>query len=408
MKKLLLTTAFIAIATTAQAEILAKVNGRPVTRQEVERSLAEVATMENGEEPKLGSFPLDFQRAFVDKYIEKLLIVDEARRAGVNKDAEVVSEVKSFEDNLIQQKYLTDLVISQRTDKKLRDIYTSKFKTKEGKQEIHASHILVKTEDEAKKIRKELDAGADFDALADKYSIDPGAKISSGDLGYFTADEKVADFSKAAFALKKGETSSPVKTEFGWHIIKVYDKRKFNSPSYAEAISDVEGALATEVIDSEVQKLKSSAKVEYLGQFAGKPAIVKKAPLKSNNIAAESIPPQGHKTTIPTPKPVAAAPAKPATKAASKPVVAEAKPAKVDVKPVIEAKPVEAKPIAPKTVAAPIAKPAPKQTAKPATNSGSLTAAADTKPVSNSNLKSGGAISSPVRPAVVKIENAND
>ena len=406
MKKLLLTTAFIAFAFNAQAEILAKVNGRPVTRLEVEQSLAEVATMEDGAEPKLESFPIDFQRAFVDKYIEKLLIVDEARKAGINKDPEVVSEVKNYEDNLIQQKYLTDLVIKQRTDKKLRDIYASKFKTKEGKQEVHASHILVKTEEEAKKIKKELDNGADFDAMADKYSIDPGAKISSGDLGYFTADEKVEAFSKAAFALKKGETSGPIKTEFGWHIIKVYDKRKFTAPSYAEAISDVEGALATEVIDGEVSKLKDSAKVEYLGPFANKPVIVKKAPLKPNNIAAESTLPEGQKATIPLTK--AATPAQAALpKPVVKPVVAvKAKPV-AEVKPIADAKPVtNIKPAttntAPKAVVSSpvIVKPEPKQSAKLPVHTGNQSA--DAKTVSNTNLKSGGTISSPVKPATDK------
>jgi peptidyl-prolyl cis-trans isomerase C len=416
MKKFLVTAAFIAIATTANAEILAKVNGKPITRQEVERSLAEVATMENGEDPKLATFPLDFQKAFIDKYIEKLLIVEEARRAGVHKDAEIISEVKSYEDNLLQQKYLTDLVIKQRTDKKLRDIYNNKFKTKEGKQEVHASHILVKTEEEAKKIKRELDRGADFDVMADKYSIDPGAKISSGDLGYFTADEKVEDFSQAAFALKKGETSGPVKTEFGWHIIKVYDKRRFSSPSYAQAISDVEGALATEVIDNEVNKLKKTARVEYLGQFSNKPAIVKKAPLKSNNIAAESALPEGQKVTIPAPKPVAAtkpAEIKPAPVAATKPV--EKQPAKVDIKPVAESKPAPkaepAKPAAPNVTATPV-QPASKQATKPTATTPAAgakqTATVEVKPVVNTNLKSGTAIASPVQPAANKTDSAKD
>lgn len=403
MKKLLLTTAFVAMSFSAHAEILAKVNGRPITRAEVEMSLAEVATMEDGADPKLEAFPIDFQRAFVDKYIEKLLIIDEARKSGVAKDPEVIAEVRGFEDNLIQQKYLTDLVIKQRSDKKLREIYAEKFKAKEGKQEIHASHILVKSEDEAKKIKKELDGGADFDELADRYSIDPGAKISSGDLGYFTEDEKVAAFSKPAFAMKKGEVSGPIKSDFGWHIIKVYDKRTFRAPAYAEAISEIEGSLATDVIDNEVNKLKTSARVEYLGPFAGKPTIVKKAPLKPNNLAAESTLPDGEKAKLSVPKPLTATTATIAKPTEPKPVV------KTEIK-ALEPKPVVNKPAVSKPVAA---MPDVRVGKPPVTVSGG---SAPVKPaekasvekpatVKNSNLKSGSAApSSPVEP----VESAKD
>lgn len=331
MKKLLLTTAFIAFAASAQAGIIAKLNGKPITEQEVEQSLAEVATMEDGGVPKLSSFSPDFQRAFVEKYIEKMLIVEAARKGGLNKDPEVVTEVKNFEDNILQQKYLTDLVLKERSDKKLKDIYNEKFKAKDGKMEVHASHILVKTEEEAKKIKKELEKGADFDELADKYSIDPGAKLSSGDLGYFTYEEKVSDFSKAAFALKKGETSDPIKTEFGWHIIKVYDKRKFAAPQYVEVLSDVEGALASEVIDDEVNRLKKASKIEFVG------ALKKAAPIAE------------HKVTTPNEAAPTAGKAKPAA-----PKVDAKIDAKVDAK--TEAKPEKPAATAPKKETKPVAK----------------------------------------------------
>ena len=92
-------------------------------------------------------------------------------------------------------------------------------------EEVHARHILVKTEAEAKSIIDQLNKGADFAALAKKYSTDPAA-ASGGDLGYFSRDDMVPAFSAAAFALKPGQyTKTPVKTQFGWHVIKVVDRR---------------------------------------------------------------------------------------------------------------------------------------------------------------------------------------
>ena len=255
----------------ATAAVIAKVNGKDVTQAEVEKAFAGMTMDQPGKKLTFAGTPIDFQRAFVEKYIERMLLIDAARNAGMQNDPDVKQKLKEAEDFLIQQKFLSDLVAKHKSDAALKKIYDEKVKSREGKEEVHAMHILVKTEAEAKQIRDQITKGEDFEKIAKAKSIEPGAKVSGGDLGYFTADQMVPEFSKAAFALKVGEVSQPVQTQFGWHLIKVTDKRKKTIPSFAESKTALENELAGQVVEAEVQKLKSQANIQYFGNLA-KPA----------------------------------------------------------------------------------------------------------------------------------------
>src|SRR4030095_9262424 len=129
--------------------------------------------------------------------------------------------------------------------------------------EVRASHILVATEDEAKDIIRQLDGGADFAALAKEKSTDPSAKQNGGDLGSFTAGEMVPEFSQAVFAMEKGESSkAPVKSQFGWHVIKVVDKRQKPAPTLEESHGQIEEMLSGELVAAYLTSLRSSRTVE--------------------------------------------------------------------------------------------------------------------------------------------------
>jgi peptidyl-prolyl cis-trans isomerase C len=132
-------------------------------------------------------------------------------------------------------------------------------------EEVHARHILVPTEDEAKAIEAELKKGADFATLAKEKSKDPGA-ADGGDLGYFTKDQMVAEFSDVAFKLDKGQVSDPVKTQFGWHIIKVEDKRTKPTPTFDEVKSQISTYVAHRAQAELVDKLRKTATIERLDQ----------------------------------------------------------------------------------------------------------------------------------------------
>src|ERR1700710_2492696 len=173
------------------------------------------------------------------------------------------------------------------TDENMKKVYEDAAKQITGEQEVHARHILVETEDQAKKIEDELKKGADFAELAKKESKDPGAS-DGGDLGFFTKDQMVPEFSAAAFALEPGKVSDPVKTQFGWHVIKVEEKRTRKAPDFEQVKPQIETYVVRKAQADYVAKLRQTAKVERLDKpddaaakaDAAKPADPKMAPAK--------------------------------------------------------------------------------------------------------------------------------
>jgi peptidyl-prolyl cis-trans isomerase C len=146
----------------------------------------------------------------------------------------------------------------------LLKVYDDASKQITGEQEVHARHILVETEDEAKAVEDELKKGADFAELAKKKSKDPGAS-DGGDLGFFTKDQMVPEFSAVAFALEPGKISDPVKTQFGWHVIKVEEKRNRKAPDFDAGQAQIETYVTRKAQADYVAKLRE-AKIERMDQ----------------------------------------------------------------------------------------------------------------------------------------------
>jgi peptidyl-prolyl cis-trans isomerase C len=157
------------------------------------------------------------------------------------------------------------------TDEAMKKVYDEAAKQIEGEQEVHARHILVETEDEAKAIEAELKKGADFAELAKTKSKDPGA-ADGGDLGFFTKDQMVPEFSAVAFTLEPGKISDPVKSQFGWHVIKVEEKRNRKAPDFEQVKAQIETYVTRKAQAEYVAKLREAAKVERMDQAANTPA----------------------------------------------------------------------------------------------------------------------------------------
>lgn len=173
------------------------------------------------------------------------------------------------------------------TDEAMKKVYDEAAKQISGEQEVHARHILVETEDEAKAIKAELDKGADFAELAKKKSKDPGAS-DGGDLGFFTKEQMVPEFSAVAFSLEPGKISDPVKSQFGWHIIKVEEKRNRKAPDFNQVKGQIETYVTRKAQADYVAKLRETAKVERTEAAkpddAAKPAdAAKDAPKPADN-----------------------------------------------------------------------------------------------------------------------------
>jgi len=153
------------------------------------------------------------------------------------------------------------------SDEALHRTYDDAVRSMGGQEEVRARHILVDSEDEAKAVLDQLKAGGDFATLAKDKSKDPGA-AAGGDLGYFTKEQMVPEFAEVAFKMYPGQVSNPVKTQFGWHIIKVEDKRTRKPPEFEKVKDQIETYLARKAQSDFIAKLRQTAKIERLDKPA--------------------------------------------------------------------------------------------------------------------------------------------
>jgi peptidyl-prolyl cis-trans isomerase C len=203
--------------------------------------------------------------AVVERLIDTRLVVNAGRKDGLATDAEVTRRLADLEDRVIQEVYVTRLIESAVSDKAVRERYEQLAKTTPAKEEVNARHILVQTEQQAKDVIAELKKGGDFAEIAKAKSIDPSGKQNGGDLGFFGREEMVPEFSEAAFKLKDGETTEvPVKSQFGWHVIKV-EARRTSTASLEEMREQIANDMSQEVVSGLVTKLREGAKVERFG-----------------------------------------------------------------------------------------------------------------------------------------------
>ncbi len=206
------------------------------------------------------------KRQYLVTYLADIIVLAQAAEQQHVADRDDVKRRVAFERNkVLMETMLQDVGHAAQTDAAEHQVYNDAVKQMAPEEEVHARHILVPTEDEAKAIEAELKKGADFATLAKEKSKDPGA-AEGGDLGYFTKDQMVPEFAEAAFKLDKGQISDPVKTQFGWHIIKVEDKRMKPTPTFDEVKAQIDNYVAHRAQAELVEKLRSAANIEHLDQ----------------------------------------------------------------------------------------------------------------------------------------------
>ena len=221
------------------------------------------ATFPDGTAPKYDSFTDGEKVELLKNLVRERVILDEAYANNVDKTDMVKKLLENNKRQIIAQAYLKGIGDKLVTDKQVRQQYDLLVEKNKGKKEVHARHILVEKEDEAKDIAKQLKEGADFDAIAAKKSIDKGTGARGGDLGYFTRDAMVPEFAEVAFKLDKGKVSDPVKTEFGWHIIKVEDKRDLKAPAFDEVKEDLKKSIMNKALGDYLKGLLDGKKVTF-------------------------------------------------------------------------------------------------------------------------------------------------
>jgi peptidyl-prolyl cis-trans isomerase C len=236
--------------------VVARVNGHELHR-------SDVAAAQRSLPAQYQQVPLEqIYPQLLDQLVSGMLIAEAGRKAKLADDPEVKKKAARIEDRVIQEVYTNRAVEAAATDAKLHEQYEKLLKEQPGKEEVSARHILVTSEEEAKAIIVDLNKGADFATIAKQKSTDP-AKDTGGDLGFFTRESMVPEFADAAFKLGKGEyTKTPVHTQFGWHVIKVEDRRAAPPPSFEESKAELTNEVAREVITAKVKELRDGAKVE--------------------------------------------------------------------------------------------------------------------------------------------------
>jgi peptidyl-prolyl cis-trans isomerase C len=221
------------------------------------------------------------KRQYLISYLSDVIVLAQAAEQQKLGNRDDVKRRLVFERNKVLMEALLQKVgAAAVTDAAMHKVYDEAVKQMANVEEVRARHILVPTEEEAKAILVELKKGADFATLAKEKSKDPSA-AQGGDLGWFTKDQMVPEFAAVAFKLEKGQISDPVKTQFGWHIIKVEDRRIKPTPSFDEVKGQIESYLVRRAQAELVDNLRKSAKIERLDQpVAPAPSLNPAAPVK--------------------------------------------------------------------------------------------------------------------------------
>lgn len=267
-KKLTLVAAMIALGAFALSAVaaenapagdpvVARANGQEIHRSEVLRELESMG-------PQAQQLPL---KAVYPQLLQKMIITKLVAAKGyeqkLQNDKEVKDRLKDVEAQIVADVYVRRAVQPKITEDKIKARYNELAGKYKPEDEVRARHILVPTEAEANDIIKQLKDGADFAKLATEKSKDTGSAKQGGDLGYFTRSVMVKPFADAAFAMKTGEVSEkPVKTDFGYHVIKVEDRRKSSAPPLDEVKEQISNQIGQEMVTQLVKDLEAKAKIE--------------------------------------------------------------------------------------------------------------------------------------------------
>jgi peptidyl-prolyl cis-trans isomerase C len=245
-------------------QVVARVNGTDVTRQEVLDSAADLP------EQIRSQIDLVFPQ-LLNRYIGLKLLGDKGRAEDLANDPEVKKLMSDYETQAIRQVFVTRYLNQQVTEEKIKARYEKKLKDNPPPEEVRAAHILVKTEEDAKAIIEQLKGGGDFAAIAKEKSEDKGSGANGGELGWFAKDVMVKEFADAAFAMQPNDISqAPVKSQFGYHVIKLEERRTQPAPTLDSQREQIRAELSEETVQALVKDLRKEANVEVLGPD-GKP-----------------------------------------------------------------------------------------------------------------------------------------
>ena len=246
----------VSLAQTEEDPIIATVNGEAILNSDL-TMFYDSLPQQYRQVPMVSLYD-----QLLEGLIESRLLAQEARKAGLLDDPTVKRRLAYITNDLLQRSYLDQLLAVEITEERMRALYEATIANQQGAEEVSARHILLEEEAAALEVIAELDKGVDFATLAQERSTGPSGP-NGGDLGYFTREQMVAPFAEAAFALQPGEyTRQPVKTQFGWHVIKLENRRESPAPAYEESQAALSRQVGKEYTLVLMAKLLAGAEIE--------------------------------------------------------------------------------------------------------------------------------------------------
>lgn len=256
MKRLLLIAA-LGTALPAMAQNVATVNGHAITQAELDSTL-KALRIENASPEQ--------RKSILDEIISRDVLAQEAIKQGLDKKDEVKANLEAARKDILISSLLQDWSEkNQITDEDVKKAYDEMLKDQTGKKEFKVSHILVKEEEKAKTLLADIKAKKlSFEEAAKKDSIDPGSGKNGGDLGWANPDMYVPEFAAAVKSGKKGEISEPVKSQYGYHLVRIDEDRPLTPPTLEQVKTDLTRSLTQKKMFEFVESLRSKAKIEVL------------------------------------------------------------------------------------------------------------------------------------------------
>ena len=234
---------------------LAVVDGHPIKMEDMQELMLDM--------PQVAELPMEtVYPNLLNMLINNKVIMLQAERYGLERRPDIRRLLRQAKEQIIGQAYLNELLEANVSEEELQALYDQEMQNYRREEEVHARHILVKTEKEAKDLLVQLKAGADFAELAMDKSLDKNAE--GGDLGYFTKGMMVPEFGDAVFDMKKGQLSAPIHTAFGWHIVFVEDKRLADPPTFEEVKDQIKQAVMETKMQSVLANERAKLNVQIL------------------------------------------------------------------------------------------------------------------------------------------------
>lgn len=231
--------------------VVATVNDQPITLGQM------IVMRQSVQDPNMAALP---DQALWDMILDQLIRQAAVAEAG-KENAGVRAQLELQRRNTLAAAAVTEIAQAEPTDEEIQAAYEKLFGDAEPRVEYSAAHILVDTEQKALELKKQLDEGADFGALAQEHSTGPSAP-NKGDLGWFSVDQMVPEFGEALKKLEKGQISEPVQTQYGWHLIKLNDSRVQEAPELDEVREQLAQMVRREKVEAMIEELSTAAKVE--------------------------------------------------------------------------------------------------------------------------------------------------